>query len=103
MCFDPGKEHIAILSTTEPVGEEFKILGVIFDNKLRMNAAIAACASDVSWRMRSMLRTRRFYNDAEMIVFFKSHILSVIEYRAAFFLPKSLIGNQQPSKCVAAA
>ena len=32
-----------------------------------------------------MLRTRRFYSDAEMVFFFKSHVLSFIEYRTAAF------------------
>ena len=72
-CFDPGKEHIGILSTTEPVGDNFKLLGVEIDAKLRMNGAISACAIDVSWRMRSLLRTSRFYNDAELVLFFKAH------------------------------
>ena len=85
VCFDPGKEHIGILSMTEPVGDNFKLLGVEFDPKLRMNGAISACVVDVSWRMRSLLRTRRFYNDAEMLMFFKAHILPMVEYRTAAF------------------
>ena len=83
VVFDASKETVNILSTTEPHGMPFKILGVKFDAKLQMGIAIHECVTQASWRMKTLLRTRRFYNDCEMILFFKAHILSFVEYRTA--------------------
>ena len=40
---------------------------------------MAAC----SWRFRSLLRTKRFFRDSELVGLFKAHILSFVEYRTA--------------------
>ena len=80
-CFDPAKESFSIISTTDAHGEPSRILGIDFDAKLQMGSAIHACAVEASWKLRTIVRTRRFYTDAELVLFFKSHILSFIEYR----------------------
>ena len=72
--------HGHCLQHRQPSGDPFTILGIPFDTKLHMGLAINACVCEVSWRARSLLLSRKFYNDAEMIVFFESHILSLIEY-----------------------
>ena len=46
-----------------------------------MDYAIHECAQDASWRLRWLLRSRRFFTDAEMVFHFKAHLLSFIEYR----------------------
>ena len=79
--FDAGKENLLIMSTTNPEGDAIRLLGVDFDGKLQMGMAIGACVDEASWRLRTLLRTRRFHTDAELLLLFKSHILSYLEYR----------------------
>jgi hypothetical protein len=81
VTFDASKESVTILSTTQPEGDNFKVLGLEFDAKLSMRACIHSCVTEAGWRFRSLLRTKRFYNDAELIGLFKSHTLSFLEYR----------------------
>ena len=45
--------------------------------------------------MRTLLRTRRFYTDADLIVFYKSHLLSYLEYRtpAIYHATRAVLGR----------
>ena len=81
VTFDSGKEHFAILSAVEPHGVSFKMLGVKFDAKLQMGEAVRECVVDASWRMRTLMRTRRMHTTSDLLLLFKSHILSFLEYR----------------------
>ena len=81
MRFDAAKEHFAILSTSEPWGEAFKVLGVLFDTKLQMGCAVRECVHEVGWKLRTLLRTRRYHSVIELVLLYKSHILSYVEYR----------------------
>ena len=74
VVFDAGKEHVAILSHVNPEGNCFKLLGVDFDPKLLMGAAIHECVVQAGWKLRTVLCTRRSYTDADLLVFFKAHI-----------------------------
>ena len=81
VTFDAGKEHFHLLSRIRPSGDLFKILGVVIDPKLVMSDAVESCVAAASWRIYSIIRMRRFYNDAELVNLYKSHVLSYIEYR----------------------
>ena len=81
VSFDPGKESLHVLSRTDPAGEPFKILGVSFDLKLIMGEALHSLAAEASWRIRTILRARRFHTTAEMIHLYKAQVLSYVEYR----------------------
>ena len=81
--FDVEKEHFHILSHTRPAGENFKILGVVFDPKLLMHEAVESCVAACSWKLYTLVRTKRYYTDAELLGLFKAHILSYIEYRTS--------------------
>ena len=70
MLFDASKEHMLIMSTANPEGESIRLLGVDFDGKLCMNEAVGVCVDEASWRLRTLLRTRRFHTDAELLHFF---------------------------------
>ena len=48
-----------------------------------MHKAVHKCAIQASLKSRSLLRCRRFYNTADMIMLYKSNILCYIEYRTA--------------------
>ena len=81
ITFDAGKESFAIVSTTNAEGDSFKLLGIPFDVHLRMKECIHETVSEASWRFKSLLRSHRFFNDSEMVGFFKVHVLSYLEYR----------------------
>ena len=46
-----------------------------------MHGAVHDCVVACNWKLQSILRTKRFYVDADILVTFKAHILSFIEYR----------------------
>ena len=72
-----------IISSTEPFGGPAKLLGIEFDNKLIMATATHKCAQKAAWKMKSLLRVRRFYSTVDLVMLYKSHVLSFIEYRTA--------------------
>ena len=43
ITFDASKECFCVLSTTEAEGDNFKVLGLIFDAKLSMRACVDTC------------------------------------------------------------
>ena len=67
VLFDSGKESKHILSISRPVGDDFTILGVRFDCKLLMRGAISDCAGEASWRIASLLHSRRYFSQADLI------------------------------------
>jgi hypothetical protein len=81
VAFDPAKESMHILSTTEPHGNDFKLLGVDFDCALDMTNAVHGLVTDAGWKLRTLLRTRRYDSDAELVILYKGRLLSFLEYR----------------------
>ena len=81
VAFDAGKESQHVLSLTDPLGDGFRMLGVNFDEELTMADAVADVVTAAGWKLRTLLRTRRFYNDSDLIVLYKAHLLSFLEYR----------------------
>ncbi len=81
VAFDASKESKHILKLHEPAGTEFKLLGVLFDDGLSMSTAVGQLVAEAGWKLRALLRTRRFYTDADLVVLYKSHLLSFLEYR----------------------
>ena len=67
VVFDAGKEHMAILSHIQPLGENFRLLGVLFDTRLSMSQAINECVAEVSWKTRALVRTQRFHTDSDLL------------------------------------
>ena len=83
VVFDPGKESFHAIHRTRYFGEEFKILGVLFDTQLTMRSAAHEVAREAGWKTRSLLRCRKFYSQPEMVKLYKSQVLSFIESRTA--------------------
>ena len=81
VAFDAAKESQHVLSTSDPEGSAFKLLGVPFDTELSMANAVSELVSSAGWKLRTLLRTRRFYTDADLVVLYKAHLLSYLEYR----------------------
>ena len=46
-----------------------------------MADAVAEVVTEAGWKLRTLLRTQRYYTDADLIVLYKSHVLSYLEYR----------------------
>jgi hypothetical protein len=83
VSFDASKESRHILSLTEPIGNTFRLLGICFDGALDMCSTVGELVADAGWKLRTLIRTRRYYNDADLIMLYKTHLLSYIEYRTA--------------------
>ena len=79
--FDPGKESSHILSRQRPHGRPFKILGVEFDCKLIMTDTVCDLAKDARWKLKAVLRTKRYVTGIQLVDIYKSQILSFVEYR----------------------
>ena len=81
MSFDPSKESIHVMGRAHPVGEGFKILGIQYDLQLLMGDCIDSVCADASWKLKAILRVRRFHSDTDMVIMYKARLLSFIEYR----------------------
>ena len=81
VVFDAGKEESMIISTTDAAGGPVKLLGIEFDNKLVMAMAAHKCATSAALKTRALLRAQRYYSTTDMLMLYKSHVLSFIEYR----------------------
>jgi len=78
--FDAGKESFHILHRRRPKGESFKIMGILWDTKLTMLAECQEVAARAGWKLKTLLRTRRFYTTSELVILYKSHVLPVLEF-----------------------
>ena len=83
VLFDPGKESFHILHRTLHHGDTFKILGCVFDTQLRMLTAARHVATEASWRLKTLLRSRRFFTCPELRGLYKAQILSYLESSTA--------------------
>ena len=81
--FDASKEHKIILNRCKPDGDSFTLLGVTFDTKLLMSNTVHDLANTCRWKVKAILRTRRFNTSADLINLYKAQVLSFIEYRTA--------------------
>ena len=48
-----------------------------------MHEEVSALAASASWKLASIMRTKRFFNDIELVNHYKAQVLSYIEYRTA--------------------
>ena len=83
VIFDAGKEETMVVSTVGGTGGPVKLLGIEFDNKLIMSTAAHKCATSAALRTKALLRSRRYYSTVDLVMLYKSHVLSFIEYRTA--------------------
>ncbi len=77
--FDAGKESFHVLHRSRAHGDEFLLLGVLFDCELRMKSAASRIAREAGWRLHAILRPRRFFGERELVNLYKSLVLSFIE------------------------
>ena len=81
VVFDQSKESFHVIHRTRGEGGNFNILGIEFDIALLMHDAARNVAVEAGWRLKTLLRTRRFHTKSELIRLYKSQILSFIESR----------------------
>ena len=46
-----------------------------------MHDCVRECVLSCNWKLRTLLRTGRFYNDRDLVNLYKAHVLSFIEFR----------------------
>ena len=80
VAFDAGKESQHILHRRHPEGENFRILGVLWDTKLTMLAECQEVAARAGWKLKTLLRTRRFFSLKDLVNLYKSHVLPILEF-----------------------
>ena len=83
VAFDPSTESLHVLHRFLGSSENLKILGVSFDKALVMHDACRELAVAAGWRLKSLLRCRKYHTNAEMFRLYKAQILSFIESRTA--------------------
>ena len=54
--FDPAKESKHVLSRTDPLGENFRLLGIEFDCRLCMADAVRSLVGKTKWKVKTLLR-----------------------------------------------
>ena len=69
------------VSHAQPYGDPFKLLGICFDCKLWMDLAVRDEVSQASWKLTTILRTRRFHSVSQLVLVYKSKVLSFEVYR----------------------
>ena len=80
VSFDPAKESVHIVSHAQPYGNPFKLHGICFDCKLWMDLALRD-VSQASWKLTTILWTRRLHGVSQLVQVYKSKVLSFVEYR----------------------
>ena len=78
--FDPAKEHFNIIHPSRAYGEDFRLLGTLFDCRLTMLPCIEEMLSKMRPKMRAILRLRHIYSVAELLGQYKTHIWGISEY-----------------------
>ncbi len=79
VLFDPSKESFHLLHRSLYAGEDFKILGVLFDPQLLMHAACRRVATEAGWRLQKLLKSRKYFTTPELVHLYKAQVLSFIE------------------------
>ena len=79
VIFDPSKESFHLLHFRFQHGDDFKLLGVVFDTQLLMHRAAREIATEAGWRLQTLLKVRRFFTTPEIFRLYKAQVLSYIE------------------------
>ena len=79
--FDAGKESFHVLHRRRGQGDNFTILGTEFDVALYMHDAAHIVSVEAGWRLKTLLRTRRYHTLREMVNLYKAQVMSYIESR----------------------
>ena len=81
--FDAGKEGFHVLSRRDPEGDDFDMLGVESNISLIMEREVKTLARRCYWKLRTLVRSRRFFTTPQLVQQYKSHILPYLEHATA--------------------
>ena len=101
VAFDAGKEHLLIIHPLLGEGDDFKLLGCLFDAKLTMKTAIERILLQIRPKIVAILRTRQHYDIKDLIGQFKTHVWGIMEqnngaiFHAARYLQEKLDSCQK--------
>ena len=79
VSFDAGKEEFAVLHHVYGDGPSFRLLGPVFDVKLCMHDAVDKLVRKARPKIHAILKSRRYYSEKNMVIQFKTHVLSLLE------------------------
>ena len=77
--FDADKEAFVILHPSLGEGDDFRLLGLMVDNQLRMQAAVEALLKKARPKLQALMRTRSYYDLDNMVLQYKTHVLGIVE------------------------
>ena len=80
VSFDASKEEFAILGAQDGHGGPFRLLGPVVDQKLLMNDCVDKLYRKAKPKARALLRCARFFNVSDLLLLFKAHVRSQIEW-----------------------
>ena len=60
--FDPSKEEFVVIRRRKAIGNDFRLLGVLFDAQLLMHRGVRKIAVDAGWRLKTILRASRHFS-----------------------------------------
>ena len=78
--FDPSKEYFKILHPSRGVGDDFKMLGTLFDTALSMKPRLESVLDRTRPKIRALLRLKALYSVSSMLNQYKNHIWGITEY-----------------------
>jgi len=83
VTFDAGKKSAHVLCKDKPVGDNFRVLGVLFDSKPTMVPAVKETVTEAKWRLRVLERSAKYFTVPQLVKKYKARVLSYVEYRTA--------------------
>ena len=78
--FDPSTEYFKILQPSRGVGDDFKMLGTLFDTALSMKPCLESVLNRTRAKIRALLRLKTLYSVPSMLNHYKNHIWGITEY-----------------------
>lgn len=93
VLFEPSKENYVIMRRVGGTPQEFRFLGITFDNHFTMHLAVREVVRSCNVKVNIIYRLTGYYGLRDLIFLYKSHVLSSIEYRtcAFFHIPESAV------------
>ncbi len=93
VTFEPSKEEFVVLDPRDGFGGPFRLLGPVIDSQLRMNVAIDKLYRKAKPKARALLRCRKYFGLLDLVILYKSHVRSQIEWcnAAVFHAARSLL------------
>jgi len=78
--FDAGKEYFKIMHPVSGEGDDFRLVGTLFDCKLTMKPCIDQLLGQIRPKIKAIVRLQHLYSTEELLGQYKSHVWSLKEY-----------------------